>query len=174
MQAHGRIDPETVDVPLASGEAIRVGVLRVLAHTPEEVSSSLRLPVGDLAAALAALGTDVAVVAVMFASEATQRLGEVTEPVSYQAMVEAFDPAAAQALVAHVPATESVKRVLDSRMVESVDRATLVRVRAPEVLDRAALAAALAHQDAETLVDPAALVAASGGTVALYAEEVGR
>ena len=49
-----------------------------------------------------------------------------------------------------------------------IDRSTLVSFRPPEVLRASALVAAVAKPPAELWVNPAGLIAASGGTIAIH------
>jgi hypothetical protein len=50
----------------------------------------------------------------------------------------------------------------------AIDRSTLVSFRPPEVLRAAALVAAVTKPPSDLWVNPAGLVAASGGTIAIY------
>ncbi|MFO7293578.1 MAG: hypothetical protein FWJ92_12045 [Actinomycetes bacterium] len=79
-------------------------------------------------------------------------------------MVELFEQLDVDALAQHVPASEAVKRVRGSRILEGVDRSTLAAVRSPEVIRREALERAV-YSTAEQWVSPTHLVALSGGSV---------
>lgn len=83
-------------------------------------------------------------------------------------MVGAFDQLDVDVLAQHVPATEAVKRVEGDRVVEGIDRSSLVAVRPPEVIRRPALERAVGHVGSRQWVNPASLVCQAGGTVAFY------
>jgi hypothetical protein len=99
----------------------------------------------------------------------------IDEPVPDGAVVAVIDDMVAEfaerevdVLARYVPASEAVKRVEGGVVVEGVDRSGLVTVRAPEVIRRSALDR-VARETGEALwVNPTALVAAAGGTVALH------
>jgi 2-C-methyl-D-erythritol 4-phosphate cytidylyltransferase len=71
--------------------------------------------------------------------------------------------AGADAAVPGVPVTDTVKRVRDHRVVETVRRDDLVAVQTPQAFRRSVLEAAHAGGGLDT--DDAALVEAAGGTV---------
>jgi len=83
-------------------------------------------------------------------------------------MIAAFDRLDADVLVQYVAATEAVKRVDDEKVVEGIDRTSLLAIRCPEVTDREALDRAVSRITDELWVSPTALIAAMGGKVALY------
>ena len=73
--------------------------------------------------------------------------------------------AGADAAIPGVPVTDTVKRVVDRRVVETVPRDDLVTVQTPQAFRRAALQAAHAGDGVDT--DDAALVESAGGTVVI-------
>lgn len=83
-------------------------------------------------------------------------------------MVGAIDRIGADALVQYVPATEAVKRVEHELIAEGIDRTSLVAVRCPEVIDRRVLDVAIGRPIVEMWVNPTALVATAGASVALW------
>ncbi len=80
------------------------------------------------------------------------------------AMVERYSTADADALVAVRTVNEAVKRVHDGIVSTGLDRTGIVTVAGPEIVDRAALEAALSDPP-DSIIDPAAAVAAYGGRV---------
>jgi len=83
-------------------------------------------------------------------------------PALYARVVAAVE-AGADAAVPAVAVTDTVKRVRDRRVVETVPRADLVAVQTPQAFRRAPLEQAHATEAVDT--DDAALVEAAGGTV---------
>jgi 2-C-methyl-D-erythritol 4-phosphate cytidylyltransferase len=77
--------------------------------------------------------------------------------------------AGADAAIPGLPVTDTVKRVRDNRVVETVPRDDLVVVQTPQAFRRAALEAAHAGDGVGT--DDAALVEAAGGTVVVVEGE---
>jgi 2-C-methyl-D-erythritol 4-phosphate cytidylyltransferase len=77
--------------------------------------------------------------------------------------------AGADGAVPGVGVTDTVKRVRDDRVVETVSRENLVAVQTPQGFARAALVAAHAGDGVDT--DDAALVEAAGGTVVIVEGE---
>ncbi len=75
----------------------------------------------------------------------------------------------ADAAVPGMPVTDTVKRVRDHRVIETVPRDDLVAVQTPQAFRRSALQAAHASEGVGT--DDAALVEAAGGTVVVVAGE---
>jgi 2-C-methyl-D-erythritol 4-phosphate cytidylyltransferase len=73
--------------------------------------------------------------------------------------------AGADAAVPGVPVADTVKRVEDGRVVETVDRSRLVAVQTPQAFRAAALRRA--HAGDPEATDDAGLVEAMGGTVAV-------
>ena len=83
-------------------------------------------------------------------------------------MIAAFEELDADALVQYVSAMEAVKRANGDVLVEGIERSSLLAIRSPEVIDRQALDEAVSRITGELWVSPTALVAASGGKIALY------
>lgn len=113
-------------------------------------------------AGLACVPDDVDVIAVHDAAR----------PLASRALFErvvAAVRAGADAAVPGLPVTDTVKRVLDNRVVETVPRDDLVVVQTPQAFRRAALEAA--HAGAGVGTDDAALVEASGGAVVVVEGE---
>jgi len=77
--------------------------------------------------------------------------------------------AGADAAVPGIAVADTVKRVRDHRVVETVSRDDLVTVQTPQAFRRAALEAA--HADDGVGTDDAALVEAAGGTVVVVEGE---
>ena len=75
----------------------------------------------------------------------------------------------ADAAVPGMPVTDTVKRVRDHHVVETVPRDDLVAVQTPQAFRRSVLQAAHAHGGLDT--DDAALVEAAGGTVVVVEGE---
>ena len=69
----------------------------------------------------------------------------------------------ADGAIAAVPITDTVKRVADGAVVETIDRRRLVAVQTPQAFDAALLRRA--HAELGEATDDAALVEAAGGTV---------
>jgi 2-C-methyl-D-erythritol 4-phosphate cytidylyltransferase len=85
------------------------------------------------------------------------------------ARVVAAVRAGADAAVPGLPVTDTLKRVRDHRVVETVPRHDLVAVQTPQAFRRAALEAAHASHGDDT--DDAALVEAAGGRVVVVEGE---
>ena len=85
------------------------------------------------------------------------------------ARVVAAVRAGADAAVPGLPVSDTVKRVRDNVVVETVARDDLVAVQTPQAFRRAALEAA--HASAGVGTDDAALVEAAGGTVVVVEGE---
>jgi hypothetical protein len=83
-------------------------------------------------------------------------------------MLGVFEGLEADALVQYVSATEAIKRVEAGFVVGGLDRATLVAVRCPEVIDRVVLVTACGALEDEQWINPTALVASAGAAIALY------
>lgn len=77
--------------------------------------------------------------------------------------------AGADAAVPGVAVADTLKRVVGTRVVETVDRDALVAVQTPQAFRAAALRAA--HRNAGDATDDAALVEAAGGTVVVVPGE---
>jgi len=85
------------------------------------------------------------------------------------ARVVAAVRAGADAAIPGVPVADTVKRVRDHVVVETVPRDDLVAVQTPQAFRRAALEAA--HETEGVGTDDAALVEAAGGTVVVVEGE---
>ena len=85
------------------------------------------------------------------------------------ARVVAAVRAGADAAIPGVPVTDTVKRVRDNVVVETIARDDLVAVQTPQAFRRAALETA--HADDGVGTDDAALVEAAGGTVVVVEGE---
>lgn len=83
-------------------------------------------------------------------------------------MLAVFSDLGVEALSQWLPATEALKLGREGVVERGVDRSTVVAVRCPEVIDRQALARALAEENTDNWVSPTAAVARSGGRVALF------
>lgn len=127
-------DPELVDAVVAGG-ATR--------------SASVR-------AGLAAVPADATVIVVHDAAR------PLATPDLFDAAVLAIEAGAAGAICA-VPVTDTVKRMADGVVVETVDRRHLVAVQTPQAFDAATLRAA--HASEPDATDDAAVVEAAGAAV---------
>lgn len=107
-------------------------------------------------AGLACVPDDAEIIVVHDAARplATRRL--------FASVIAAVD-AGADAAVPALPVADTVKRVHDGKVVETVPRDGLVAVQTPQAFRAAALRAAHEHAGVDT--DDAALVEAAGGTV---------
>ncbi len=83
-------------------------------------------------------------------------------------MLASFAVRSTDVLARHAPVTEAVKRVERGAIAEGIDRATLVALRCPEVIDKAALRRAVELIGDRTWVNPATLVAEAGGRIQAY------
>jgi hypothetical protein len=99
----------------------------------------------------------------------------IDEPVPDGAVVAVIDDMVAEfaerevdVLTRYVAASEAVKRVEGATVAEGIDRSRLVTVRPPEVIRRSAIDRAVHHVGNALWVNPTALVAAAGGSVALH------
>lgn len=108
-------------------------------------------------AGLAGLGPEVGVVLVHDAARA------LTPGTLLDRVVRAVRATAAGVIPA-LPVADTIKRVADGEVRETVDRSDLVHVQTPQGFPRAALEAAYAAATAE-YTDDAALFSAAGGTV---------
>jgi 2-C-methyl-D-erythritol 4-phosphate cytidylyltransferase len=137
----GRDWPAPAGVQLATGGAPHSASVRAgLALVPDEVDIVV---VHDAARPLASRGLFARVIAAVRAG--------------------------ADAAVPGVPVTDTVKRVRDRRVVETVPRDDLVAVQTPQAFRRSVLVAAHAGDGLDT--DDAALVEAAGGTVVVVEGE---
>lgn len=71
------------------------------------------------------------------------------------------------AAVPGVPVADTVKRIIDGRVVETLPRQELWRIQTPQVFARDLLASALAHSD-DDVSDEATLVERVGGEVRVF------
>lgn len=126
-----------------------------------EPSTSLRFAAGELARAVIALPSSVTVI--VFCGP--DQIGDTT----IADMVERVREPDVRAVARSVDATQAIKRVNAGVVIESVDRRTVRPLRPPEVVDRAALTAALGRVDAAELVNPTELVVGEGGRLVLVA-----
>ncbi len=76
--------------------------------------------------------------------------------------------AGADAAIPGVPVTDTVKRVEDGRVVETVDRSRLVAVQTPQAFAAAVLRRAHGAQPEPEATDDAALVESLGATVVVF------
>lgn len=83
-------------------------------------------------------------------------------------MLAVFPDLGVDALTQWLPATEALKLASGGVIESTVNRSTVVAVRCPEVIDRAALTRALEEVDGEQWVNPTAAVARIGGRVAFF------
>ncbi len=151
--ARDACDGVVVVLPAGSDWAAPVDVRTAVGGTTR--SASVR-------AGLACLPDDADVIAVHDAAR----------PLASRALfdrVVAAVRAGADAAVPGLPVTDTVKRVRDNRVVETVPRDDLVVVQTPQAFRRAALEAAHAGDGVGT--DDAALVEAAGGTVVVVEGE---
>lgn len=72
-------------------------------------------------------------------------------------------------VVPGIAVTDTVKRVHNNRVLETLDRAALIAVQTPQAFRAPALR--LAHESGQSATDDAALVEANGGVVAVVAGE---
>ena len=113
--------------------------------------------------ALAALPADVAVVVVHDAAR------PLATPALFSAVVDAVSVPGVDGAVPGVPLTDTIKRVQDGRVVDTLDRAELVAVQTPQAFRAVTLRRAHARNLDAT--DDAALVEAIGGRVVVVAGE---
>lgn len=132
-------------------------------------SSAEGVPAGTLAEAVAALPAEVEVVVFRgpvdhgSTIDPTAAIGGLVERIGDRAQP------GAQVAIPRVAAVDAVKRIEDGYVVEAVDRNTLNILRPPQVVDRRALAEALAPLDRDIPVAPAVVVAAAGGRIEIVA-----
>lgn len=89
-------------------------------------------------------------------------------PTLFASVIDAVH-AGADAAVPAVPLTDTIKRVEGNRVVETLERESLVAVQTPQAFRAAALRAA--HAGGDDATDDAALVERAGGHVTLVAGE---
>lgn len=83
-------------------------------------------------------------------------------------MVEEFVDSAHDVLAVGMAVTEAVKWVEDDRVLHDVDRAGLVTVQCPEVVDRRRLDEALEKLGDRMWINPANLIVSDGGSLRIY------
>lgn len=83
-------------------------------------------------------------------------------------MLAVFPDLEVDALTQWLPVTEALKVAHEGVIGKGIDRSTVAAVRCPEVIDRQALARALAASGESTWVNPTAAVAAVGGSVTFF------
>ena len=152
-----------LDWSLAAAQAACDGVVLVVpparaddAEPVDAVVAGAETRSGSVRAGLAAVPDDADVVAVHDAARplATAAL--------FDAAVAAVR-AGAQGAICAVPVTDTVKRVADGAVAETLDRRYLVAVQTPQAFDAAALRAA--HAAGPEATDDAAVIEAAGGRV---------
>lgn len=155
-----------VDVAVAAARAVADGVVVVVPadRTEDGLLTGQRVVAGgatrseSVRAGLAAVPDDADIVVVHDAARpfATSAL--------FEAVVAAVR-AGADGAVPGVALSDTVKRVRDGRVVETIDRAGLVGVQTPQAFTAAALRRA--HARGGEATDDAALVEQAGGVVAV-------
>ncbi len=143
------------DLGLPAGEAETVAGFLV---APAGARVALKVKSADLLGAVTALPAAIVIVVFVDGSPAV-------DDSMIRGMVESFGELGVHALIRPVAATEAVKRIRSGLVAESIDRATLNPLRAPEIVDRWALEQALEGVDGDSFVNPTQLVASSGGVV---------
>jgi 2-C-methyl-D-erythritol 4-phosphate cytidylyltransferase/2-C-methyl-D-erythritol 2,4-cyclodiphosphate synthase len=111
----------------------------------------------SVAAGLAVLEPDVQLVLVHDAARALATTGQ------FERVARAVRETGA-GVIPSLPVSDTIKRIADGAVVETVDRSALVHVQTPQGFPRAELVAAYARAD-EEFTDDAALYAAAGHTV---------
>jgi 2-C-methyl-D-erythritol 4-phosphate cytidylyltransferase len=155
-------DRRVLDWSLGVARDAADGVVLVVPEdhdTPEEadvVVTGGATRAASVRAGLAAVPDDAAVVVVHDAARPAASRG------LFDAVIEAV-LAGADGALPGLPVVDTVKRVHDGRVVETLDRAELVAVQTPQAFRAAALRAA--HADGGDATDDGALVEAAGGRV---------
>jgi 2-C-methyl-D-erythritol 4-phosphate cytidylyltransferase len=153
-----------LDRSLAAARSAADGVVLVVAPgraaDPESAADAVvaggETRSDSVRAGLAAVPEDAAVIVVHDAAR------PLATPALFAAVVDAVR-AGADAAVPGVPVVDTVKRVVDGRVVATVDRSDLVAVQTPQAFRAAALRAA--HAGGGDATDDAALVERAGGRV---------
>lgn len=83
-------------------------------------------------------------------------------------MVDAFSLGEDDVLAVGLPATEAVKWVDGDRVRQEIDRATLVTIRCPEVVDRAVLDRALGTLGSPMWINPTETLVDAGARLRIY------
>jgi 2-C-methyl-D-erythritol 4-phosphate cytidylyltransferase len=155
-------DRRVLDWSLAVARDAADGVVLVVPEdhdTPEEadvVVTGGATRAASVRAGLAAVPEDAAVIVVHDAARPA------ASPELFDAVIEAV-LAGADGALPGLPVVDTVKRVHDGRVVETLDRAELVAVQTPQAFRAAALRAA--HAGGGDATDDGALVEARGGRV---------
>ncbi|HVM41718.1 MAG TPA: 2-C-methyl-D-erythritol 4-phosphate cytidylyltransferase [Acidimicrobiia bacterium] len=152
-----------VDRAVATADSVTDGVVVVVppGHTWQGPVVSASVEGGSTRAesvrrGLAAVPDDADIVLVHDAAR------PLAGPETFRQVVQAVD-AGADAAVPAVPVADTVKRVADGRVLETVDRRDLVAVQTPQAFRASVLREA--HRGDPDATDDAALVEASGGRV---------
>jgi 2-C-methyl-D-erythritol 4-phosphate cytidylyltransferase len=156
-----------LDWSLAAARASCDGVVLVVARERADDAEAVDAVVagaetrsGSVRAGLAAVPADAEVIVVHDAAR------PMVTPAMFDAAVAGVRAGAAGAICT-VPVTDTIKRVADRVVVETLDRRHVVAVQTPQAFDAAALRAA--HAAAPEATDDAALVEAAGGRVVVVA-----
>ena len=155
-----------VDWALVASRSVADGVVLVVPadHVEDGASVADVVVIGgatrsaSVRAGLAAVPEDVDVVVVHDAAR------PFAAPALFEAVVAAVE-AGADGAVPGVPLADTVKRVVGSEVVATLDRDGLVAVQTPQAFAAAALRRA--HADGREATDDAALVEAAGGRVVI-------
>lgn len=91
----------------------------------------------------------------------------IPEPATVSMLDDMISELRADGIARRVAVTEAIKRVVDDRVGESVDRSALSLIRCPEVIRKPALEKAIGSIGARMWVNPSALVVEAGGSVEL-------
>jgi 2-C-methyl-D-erythritol 4-phosphate cytidylyltransferase len=147
-----------VDWSVAAAEACCDGVVVVLPPDRQQPGSRVggATRSASVRAGLAAVPEGAAIIVVHDAAR------PLASPLLFERVITAVREGA-DAAVPVVPVTDTVKRVLGDRVIETVERSTLVAVQTPQAFRAPALRSAHASQPDAT--DDAGLVEARGGTV---------
>ena len=149
----------SLDAARASCDGVVLVVQPSRSNDPEPVDAVVagaETRSGSVRAGLAAVPHDADVIAVHDAAR------PLATPALFDAAVSAVR-AGAQGAICAVPVTDTVKRVADGAVAETLDRRHLVSVQTPQAFDAAALRAA--HAAGGEATDDAALVERAGGKV---------
>ena len=149
-------DGVVLAVPPERAMEIESGVDAVVAGGPSR-SDSVRH-------ALAAVPADADVVVVHDAAR------PLATPALFSAVIGALTGAGVDGAVPGVPVTDTIKRVHEGEVVDTLDRAELMAVQTPQAFRAAALRRA--HAGGAHATDDASLVEAVGGRVVVVAGEV--
>jgi 2-C-methyl-D-erythritol 4-phosphate cytidylyltransferase len=147
-----------LDWSVAAAQACCDGVVVVLPADRQEPGSRIggATRSASVRAGLAAVPEGAAIIVVHDAAR------PLASPLLFERVITAVREGA-DAAIPVIPVTDTVKRVLGNRVVETVERSTLVAVQTPQAFRAPALRSAHANQPDAT--DDAGLVEAAGGTV---------